>query len=214
LTAASKEPASKSVDADDLRATRRDDFVAATLACLAEHGHQGTTVRRIARKAGVTPGLLTHYFAGKDALIAEAYRALATRIAAHFDEAIAAAGADPAARLSAFVCASFQPPNVDPALLRVWFNFWSLVVNDPAIRDIHTETYGDYRRRVETLVKDATAATGQDFSRPGLQSLAIGISALLDGLWLELCLDTSAFDVAEGERIARDMISARIGVDI
>jgi AcrR family transcriptional regulator len=200
--------------AGDPRDARRADFVEATLVCLAEHGHQGTTVRRIAERAGVAPGLLTHYFAGKDALIAAAYQSLGDRFARHFDEQIASAGTDPKARLAAFVRASFRPPNLDPALLRIWVNFWSLVVNDPAVREIHAQNYADYRARVASLVSAVLAADDRDAAGPEVDALAIGISALLDGLWLELCLDPTVFDAVEGERIACEMIAARLGVRI
>lgn len=198
----------------DLREARRVAFVEATLACLGDYGHQGATVRKIAERAGVAPGLLTHYFTGKDALVAAAYRALSERVARLFDDRIAAAGSDPLARLSAFLSASFSPPNLDPALLRIWVNFWSLVVNDPAVRAVHAETYADYRILVASLVKPVAEAAGRDVSQAELDAKAIGVSALLDGLWLELCLDPTTFDAAEGERVAREMIGAWLGVDI
>ncbi|MEJ8574840.1 transcriptional regulator BetI [Microbaculum marinum] len=198
----------------DSRDARRADFVAATLACLAEYGYQGTTVRRIAERAGVAPGLLTHYFSGKDALVAAAYRTLGGRFSRHFDEQIAAAGKDPKARLAAFIRASFRSPNLDPDLLKVWVNFWSLIVNDPEIRRIHAENYADYRTRVAGLVEAVMASEDRQVARRDLEMLAIGISALLDGLWLELCLDQSVFDTASGEQIALEMIATRIGVPI
>jgi len=199
---------------ETVREVRRADFVEATLACLAEHGYQGTTVRRIADRAGVAPGLLTHYFSGKDELVAAAYRSLSDRVSRLFDERIAAAGTDPVARLSAFLSASFGPPNLDPALLRIWVNFWSLVVNDPAVRAVHAETYADYRAVVASLVVPVAETAGRDLSAEQADALAIGVSALLDGLWLELCLDPTTFDAGEGERIAREMIGAWLGVPI
>ena len=198
---------------EEIRDLRRADFVEATLACLAEHGYQGTTVRRIAAKAGVAPGLLTHYFIGKDALVAAAYRALGERLARHLDERVEAVGSDPVERLAAFVSASFRPPNIDPAVLRIWVNFWTLVVNEPAIRKIHAETYADYRARVAGLIAPVLAARGRSLSPRELEAIAIGLTALLDGLWLELCLDQSVFDAAEGERIAHGMIGSLLGID-
>jgi AcrR family transcriptional regulator len=53
---------------------RRQDLVAATLDCIAEYGIQGATVRLIADRAGVTPGLIRHYFVSKDLMFQAAYR--------------------------------------------------------------------------------------------------------------------------------------------
>lgn len=55
-------------------------FIDAAICSLANHGYKGTTVRQIAKYAGVTPGLLTHYYQGKEVLIAESYKYLATPI--------------------------------------------------------------------------------------------------------------------------------------
>ena len=49
---------------------------------LAREGVGGTSVRTICAEAGVSPGLLRHYFEGVDELIAAAYEAVSQRIAA------------------------------------------------------------------------------------------------------------------------------------
>ncbi len=57
---------------------RRQSLIEAALDCLSQLGPHGTGVREICNRAGVSPGLLRHYFDGKDALITEAYRTLMT----------------------------------------------------------------------------------------------------------------------------------------
>lgn len=46
-------------------------MLAAALELFCEHGYAGTSTRRIAEKAGVTEGLVFHYFGTKDALLLE-----------------------------------------------------------------------------------------------------------------------------------------------
>ncbi|MBN9550954.1 MAG: TetR family transcriptional regulator, partial [Alphaproteobacteria bacterium] len=48
---------------------RRQDLIDATLDSVAEHGLQGATLRTIALRAGVTAGLIRHYFPGKEELL-------------------------------------------------------------------------------------------------------------------------------------------------
>ncbi|RUW96955.1 TetR family transcriptional regulator, partial [Mesorhizobium sp. M8A.F.Ca.ET.059.01.1.1] len=52
---------------------RRQDLIEATLDSVAEYGLQGATLRTIALRAGVTAGLIRHYFPGKEELLQEAY---------------------------------------------------------------------------------------------------------------------------------------------
>src|SRR3546814_16223419 len=67
---------------------------------LADHGLAGTNVRAICAKAGVSPGLLRHYFSGINDLIAATYRATSDRMEAIFAAAVEDAGSDPRARLA------------------------------------------------------------------------------------------------------------------
>lgn len=52
-------------------ADTREAIVAAARTHFAERGYDGTSLRGIARDAGVDPALVHHYFDGKDALLAE-----------------------------------------------------------------------------------------------------------------------------------------------
>ena len=167
--------------------TRQHALIEATAVCLAEAGTAGTSVRAICLRAGVSPGLLRHYFAGVDALVAETYRSVTATLSATLSAAAEAAGDDPRARLIAYVTASFRPPVTDPMLLATWLAFWSLVKTDPAIAAIHGETYRAYRGDLEALL----VRCGLDPARAG--QVAIALSALVDGLWLELSLDPTTF---------------------
>ena len=164
---------------------RRAALIEATAACLAEHGLAGTNVRAICAKAGVSPGLLRHYFAGIDELIAATYRATSDRMEAIFAEAVEAAGDDPRARLSAYLTASFRPPVTDPELLGAWTAFWALARSDARMAQIHAESYAGYRERLCELLEACGA--------PDAARLAIMLTAMVDGLWLELSLDPASF---------------------
>lgn len=48
---------------------RRTQITSATIAVVAEHGYEGTSLARIAAHAGISKGLISHYFADKDELL-------------------------------------------------------------------------------------------------------------------------------------------------
>jgi DNA-binding transcriptional regulator YbjK len=177
---------------------RRLSLIEATARVLAREGAAGASVRNIASEASVSPGLVGHYFDGVDALIAATYAHVGERVSAALDAAIAVAGSDPRARLSAYVIASFDPPIADPALLATWLAFWSLVKARPDIAALHDDIYATYRRDLEALL-DACCVTE-------LRLAAIAITALVDGLWLELCLSPHSFTAAEARAIAERQI--------
>ncbi|WP_294039036.1 TetR family transcriptional regulator C-terminal domain-containing protein [Sphingopyxis sp.] len=173
---------------------RRADLIEATAAVLAEHGLAGTNVRAICAKAGVSPGLLRHYFDGIDDLVAATYQATSDRMDAIFMGAVAAADDHPRGRLQAYLTASFRPPVTDPELLGAWTAFWALARSDARMAAIHAESYAGYRARLRELLIACHA--------PDADRLAIMLTAMVDGLWLELSLDAASF----GAEAAAEML--------
>lgn len=173
---------------------RRADLIAACAQSLASRGAHGTSVRTICVEAGVSPGLLRHYFDGIDALIAETYRETGTRVQAALEAAATAAGDAPRDRLLAYLTASFAPPVADPDLLATWLAFWTLTKTDPRIAAVHGEIYALYRQRLEALL--AACAPGDH------RLTAVALTALVDGLWLELSLGNAPFTRAEAAALA------------
>ncbi|WP_420794307.1 TetR family transcriptional regulator C-terminal domain-containing protein [Sphingosinicella microcystinivorans] len=187
---------------------RRQSLINATARCLARYGVGGSSVRVICAEAGVSAGLLRHYFAGIDELIAETYADVGERLVATMAAAADNAGPDPRDQLRAFVMASFKPPIADPDMLATWLAFWSLIKTDARIRELHTRNYASHRIPVEKMV---AKILGPEASRVDVRLTAVGVTALVDGLWLELCLDSSSFTPEEAVRIADKWLNALVG---
>ena len=194
------QPAFRREDPD----ARRASLVEACARVLAREGAAGASVRAIATEAGVSPGLIGHYFGGVDALVAATYAHVETRVAAALDQAVAAAGPEPRARLDAYVSASLLPPIADSDLLSTWIAFWSLVRARPDIAALHDEQYGRFRTGLEKLLAE------NGVKQAALRHTAIAITALVDGLWLELGLSPETFAPGEAAAIARSGLSALI----
>lgn len=183
---------------------RRLSLIEAAARVLAREGVAGTSVRAIAVEAGVSPGLVGHYFGGIDALVAETYTHVEAQVAAAIDAALAAAGSNPRARLDAFVTASFAPPVASGELLATWIAFWSLARSRSDIARQHDEQYAAFRARLEALL--VACGISQDRQRRA----AIALTALIDGLWLELCLSPGAFSADEARAIGRAALDATL----
>lgn len=184
--------------------SRRADLIAATAACLAAEGLAGTTVRAICARAGVSPGLLRHYFAGIDELIAATYRATSDRMDALFAAAADAAGSDPRTRLLAFLTASFRAPVTDPELLGAWTSFWALARSDMRMAAVHADSYAGYRAALAERLKSCGVGEG-DAARH-----AILLTALVDGLWLELSLDPTSFGAEAAAAMVAEVVGALV----
>ncbi|WP_445192730.1 TetR/AcrR family transcriptional regulator [Sphingomonas sp. Tas61C01] len=184
---------------------RRTGLIEATARVLARDGAAGASVRAIAAEAGVSPGLVTHHFASVDALVARTYAAVGERVAAALTAAAETAGDDPRARLEAYVGASFAPPIADASLLATWTALWSLTRSNPAVAAEHDRSYAAYRAGLEALLIECGVAAGD------LRLAALSIAALVDGLWLELCLSPTGFTAAEARTVASRHVAHLLG---
>ena len=189
---------------------RRLALIMATLALVAEGGPRAATVRAIAERAGVTAGLIRHYFQTKDALIGIAYRHLMERMTAESTAVLKAAPRDPQARLTAFVAASLRPPVVDPEALVLWATFMQETRRDPAMKEIHRTTYLGFRDLLQSLI----AALPQMRDDDELRRLAIACNAVIDGLWMEGSALPEAFAKGELARIGIRSVGAMLGLDL
>jgi AcrR family transcriptional regulator len=188
---------------------RRDMLVEATLRSLAAHGHDGASVRRIAAEAGVSVGLINHHYASIDELIAAAYEKVALGIVRQLLEVTEAAPPSPRGRLTAFFRASCSPSILDPDLLGVWVVFWSMIKHSPIMQQTQRHTFAEYRAILERHLIDYGAEIG--LKDGDMRLSAIGLSALLDGIWLELCLNPSGFTPEEGVRLCEAWIDGLTG---
>lgn len=164
---------------------RRQDLITATLDCISEVGLQGATVRQIAARAGVTPGLIRHYFSCKDQMLQAAYREVMTGMTATVVAASEGGQPTARARLRDFIVANLTPPVADGRRLSLWAAFISHVRVDPAFAEIHRESYLAFREALEALVADVLVEACEVPDPERSQELAIAINGVIDGLWLE-----------------------------
>ena len=192
--------------------TRRAALIEATLDLIAEGGPQAATVRAIALRAGVTPGLIRHYFATKEELVAAAHETLMTGLteasAAQLDDL----PDDPLVRLAGFVANAVSAPVIDARAVSLWAASLQLVPRDDVMRAVHEATYLQFRDRLQGLIHDALQASGRPTTET--RALAIAGNALLDGLWIEASTLPDHFHSGEVKSIAIKAFSRLLTLEL
>ena len=172
-------------------------LVEVTIDSLAEVGYVGTTLAEIARRAGVSPGLVAHYFDDKDGLLEAAFRTLARTLAARVQARLALART-PRGRVQAVIDTNLAPEEFDKRTGTAWLAFWGQVLHVRGLKRVQTA----YQRRMLSNLRNdlRRMISGED-----ARSLAAMIAAMIDGVWLRAAL--SEWQEADSES-ARALLTA------
>ncbi len=163
---------------------RRQDLLEVTVRCLATLGARGTTGREICRQAGVSHGLLRHYFNNPGNLLLETYEQLCEQLIAHVEAEARPDEDDPWIALDRFFVAVFSDRWASPDIIGAWMVFWQLVRSREDF-SAASESFNLRQRAVlERIVGRLPAAA---HIVPLADAIAI-LSAVLDGLWVEYYL--------------------------
>lgn len=135
-----------------MRETRRRELVDAFARVLARHGFAGATIAAVAEEAGVTPGLVHHYFTDKNELL----DSLVADLVARFRRRTHALESE-VSPLDAYINGALAlGDTADIVAARCWVGVFAEAVRDPALfervrRLLDTEIQAIVRRSHRTL---------------------------------------------------------------
>jgi TetR/AcrR family transcriptional regulator, transcriptional repressor of bet genes len=175
-----------------IRDQRRQELIRATIAVIARRGYSGTTIARVAEKAGVSLGLVNFHFESKDRLFRETFLHLAEEYEAVWQRRLAATAADPTAQATAMVESYFDREVFTREKLAVWFTFWS----DAELRGRYRAAATRIERRYVAALETEIARRLRKDGRTAAQARAVaaGLSAMIDGFWLQAMIYPGRFD--------------------
>lgn len=160
---------------------RRDAIVDAALAMARRKGLAATTVRGVADEMGSSSGLIHHYFATMDDVLAAAFERVAADDLRRTAEAVAAAG-DPEEALVAFFRA-YAPVEADSAF-QLWLDAWAEAGRRPALRATSQRLNLAWQALVEGILRDGIVAGRFTAADPA--GAAWRIISVIDGLALQV----------------------------
>ena len=176
---------------------RRQQLIEVTIDSLAEVGYVGSTLAQIAQRAGVSPGLVAHYFGDKDGLLEATFRTLARGIGERVGERLKLART-PRGRVQAVIDTNLAPEEFDQRTGTAWLAFWGQVLHGKDLERVQTV----YQRRMLSNLRHALKRL---LPAEEARSLAEMIAAMIDGVWLRAAL--SRWQEADSES-ARAMLTA------
>lgn len=191
---------------------RRRQILEAAAAVIAERGVCDARISDIATRIGTSPALILYYFPGKDALLAEA---LAYRDQQFFDSvASELTEGSPSLRLEALIEASCPP---DEPLERdsewlLWLDVWTRSRHDDTLAKTRMRMDNLFRAAIEEIVSEGIE--NADFQPVAVKDFAINLSALIDGLAIQVLLKDPAVDSANMRRLCLGFAQTHLGSTI
>lgn len=170
---------------------RRQQLIEATLTAINDVGMHDASIVQIARRAGVSNGIISHYFRDKNGLLEATMRYLISHLGlAVRSRLLNLAENTPRTRLRAIVQGNFDDSQTNSAAMKTWLAFWASSLHSPML---HRLQQVNDRRLYSNLCVEFSRCLSKDNARIA----AKGLAGLIDGLWLRGALSHDAFNREE-----------------
>lgn len=177
---------------------RKEQILSATFDTIYELGLTNTTIAKIAKKAGLSTGIVSHYFGDKQGLINACMRQMLNTLRKKTEQYRSTAGASSKEKIKAIIDSNFDISQTNAQAMQLWLDFWSASMHHPDLQRLQRindqRLYSNLKHHFSALlsVKHADIA-------------ARGMAALIDGLWLRSSLmshEQQPFDTQMARQIA------------
>ena len=189
---------------------RREQMLRAALDVIAERGYPESRIADVAERAGTSPALVIYYFKTKDQLLTEAirfsedswYEAGMRRMA----EIPTAAG-----KLEEIVAMSCLPEaDSEPtSSWALWLDLWAQAVRHPEVAGVRQKFDERWRDLICSLV--LTGQEAGEFGPVDPVDFAVLLSALLDGLAVQIALADPAVDAHRAYDLSMQFAAGQLG---
>ena len=182
---------------------RRQQLIDATIESVAMRGLQATTINSISKNAGLSSGIISHYFGGKQGLIEATVRYLLSNLKKDLIEKVSH-NTSATQRLMFIVEANFALVQQRSDTTKTWLSFWAQSMHDI---ELHRLQNVNSRRLCSNLACSFRQLMSVEDARVAAELSA----AMIDGLWLRAVLSKSDKDEFEHcERLAKDYVRSLI----
>lgn len=185
-----------------MEAVRQRQLIEATMLTIHEVGFQKTTLSRVARRAGISPGLVAHYFRDKAGLLEATMRHIAEDLRLEMARRVSGVR-DPRARLAAILAANFSERCFAPATVSAWLAFWGQAHGDPQLNRMQRILRSRLKSNLAYALRGLVPA--EDAAR-----IAMALSVFIDGLSLRHALGERTLDRETAHALARDYLDSQL----
>jgi len=191
---------------------RREQMLQSALEVIVERGYAETRIADVAQRAGTSPALVIYYFKTRDQLLTEAIRysedlwyATGT---SRLESITTAAGQ--LAEMIAMTCL----PETDPAPRSewlLWLDLWALSPRNAGVAAVRRKFDERWRQAIKAIVLAGQEAG--EFTPTDADEFAVTLSALLDGMAVQIALEDPDVPPARAYDLAMRYAAGQLGFE-
>ncbi|AZQ85339.1 transcriptional regulator BetI [Colwellia sp. Arc7-635] len=184
-----------------MKPLRKEQLINATLESIAQYGLQKTTIITISKIAGLSSGIISHYFDGKQGLVDATVKHLLEQLKLALLEKIEQKDLSALERLHMIVEANFTPFQRSIPATKTWISFWAQSMHEPGLARLQhinsKRLYSNLLFSFRQLLNDELAS-----------SAAKQMAAMIDGFWLRSALSaTPENEFKQAEQLCKKFIN-------
>ncbi|MEM8728950.1 MAG: TetR family transcriptional regulator C-terminal domain-containing protein [Pseudomonadota bacterium] len=186
---------------------RRRQLIEATISAISEKGMSGTTMAEVTGRAGLSAGIVSLHFDGKDDLLKSTLTYLSEELQAAWTPAVNDTSLSAAKRLWAVVDAAYQPHICTWDKIRVWFAFFGEARYRAFYRDMVGGFDAQRGQALAAFVSELAASEGR--TDVNAEAMSEALESMSDGLWLDMMLYPDWMDPPRAQQRLWEYLSAR-----
>jgi TetR/AcrR family transcriptional repressor of bet genes len=187
----------------DIPEQRKEQLINAAFETINVVGLAGVTLSQVAKEAGLSTGIVSHYFGDKEGLLSATMRKILRDLRDAVAECRAQAASDSQSQLCAIIQGNFHPSQTNAISMRAWLDFWAASMHQPVLRRLQ-------RANDRRLYSNICSQFRRELPLQQARDAARGLAAMIDGLWLRGSLAGDDTDLQQDYRIACDYVIQRL----
>ncbi|OUC93355.1 TetR/AcrR family transcriptional regulator [Streptomyces swartbergensis] len=189
-------------------AERRGELLRAAVEQIEARGVAAVRIADVASALGVSNALVLYHFSTKEKLVAAAFRHAAEADLAHLSRLL---GRRTSALRRLRSAVRWYAPTGQAKGWRLWIEGWAAALREPALREVTQDLDRQWKAALAEVITEGVAAG--EFHCPDPHGTALRLTALLDGLAVQLTSYAGAVPRARAQQWAEEALARELGLE-
>ncbi|MER7402904.1 TetR/AcrR family transcriptional regulator [Streptomyces sp. NPDC000070] len=189
-------------------AERREELLRAAVEQIEARGVVAVRIADVASSLGVSNALVLYHFSTKEKLVAAAFRHAAAADLARLGKLL---GRRTSALRRLRSAVRWYAPTGQAKGWRLWIEGWAAALREPALREVTQDLDRQWKAALAEVITEGVAAG--EFHCPDPHGTALRLTALLDGLAVQLTSYAGAVPRVRAQEWAEEALARELGLE-